>query len=209
MWGSTVPTPGAFLICTAMCGSGQRTGTQHTVLEHRPILRVQLRAPPCLRGGSWSSTGTYLRSAYRAHSTPAPHAHIGFRVGFQQQSADVASPEMSILGDANITQLQGVAWVDPGVEAHDVRDGNLTSSVSVSGSVDVNATGTYTLTYTVSDAAGNNASLTRTVNIVAGQASTHTADLNASVAMEMIWVQPGSFTMGQRWGRPHLNTMSP
>ena len=63
--------------------------------------------------------------------------------------------------------------------------------------MDVNATGTYTLTYTVSDAAGNNASLTRTVNIVAGQASTHTADLNASVAMEMIWVQPGSFTMGQ------------
>ena len=63
--------------------------------------------------------------------------------------------------------------------------------------MDVNATGTYTLTYTVSDAAGNNASLTRTVNIVAGQASTHTADLNASVALEMIWVQPGSFTMGQ------------
>ena len=139
-----------------------------------------------------------LRSAYRSTHTPATATHIGFRVGFQQQSADVASPEMSILGDANITQLQGVAWVDPGVEAHDVRDGNLTSSVSVSGSVDVNTTGTYTLTYTVSDAAGNNASLTRTVNIVAGQASTHTADLNASVAMEMIWVEPGSFTMGQR-----------
>ena len=51
----------------------------------------------------------------------------------------------------------------------------------------------------MSDAAGNNASLTRTVNIVAGQASTATyaSDLNASVAMEMIWVQPGSFTMGQ------------
>ena len=75
--------------------------------------------------------------------------------------------------------------------------------------VDVNATGTYTLTYTVSDAAGNNASLTRTVNIVAGQASTHTADLNASVAMEMIWVEPGSFTMGQSDGVGyHLNTMS-
>ena len=69
----------------------------------------------------------------RATATPAPRNDIGFRVGFQQQSADVASPEMSILGDANITQLQGVAWVDPGVEAHDVRDGNLTSSVSVSG----------------------------------------------------------------------------
>ena len=81
------------------------------------------------------------------------------------------------------------------MEAHDVRDGNLTSSVSVSGSVDVNATGTYTLTYTVSDAAGNNASLTRTVNV--GTPATYASDLNASVALEMIWVQPGSFTMGQ------------
>jgi formylglycine-generating enzyme required for sulfatase activity len=150
------------------------------------------------RGGSWGNTGTSLRSAFRYDLSPSYRGiNIGFRVGFQQQSADVASPEMSILGDANITQLQGVAWVDPGVEAHDVRDGNLTSSVSVSGTVDVNATGTYTLTYTVSDAAGNQASLTRTVTVVAGQASTHTADLNASVSMEMIWVQPGSFTMGQ------------
>ena len=69
--GLYVPTPGAFLICTAMCGSGQRTGTQHTVLEHRPTLRAQLRAPPCLRGGSWSNTGTSLRSAYRSTHTPA------------------------------------------------------------------------------------------------------------------------------------------
>ena len=117
---------------------------------------------------------------------------------------------MSILGDANITQLQGVAWVDPGVEAHDVRDGNLTSSVSVSGTVDVNTTGTYTLTYTVSDAAGNNASLTRTVKLWPGRQARTTADLNASVALEMIWVEPGSFTMGQSECRMlHLNTMSP
>ena len=173
MWAYTVPTPGAFLICTAMCGSGQRTGTQHTVREHRPILRVQLRAPTV-------SSGRLLDIPARTCVRPPAATHPQHRALHsasvsvsKQQSADVASPEMSILGDANITQLQGVAWVDPGVEAHDVRDGNLTSSVSVSGTVDVNATGTYTLTYTVSDAAGNNASLTRTVNIVAGQASTH------------------------------------
>jgi formylglycine-generating enzyme required for sulfatase activity len=150
------------------------------------------------RGGSWSNTGTDLRSAHRPSSNPSyRNRHIGFRVGFQQVPADVASPEMQILGDANITQLQGVAWVDPGVEAHDVRDGNLSGDVIVSGTVDVNTTGTYTLTYTVSDAAGNQSTLTRTVNIVEGQASTHTADLNASVALEMIWVEPGTFTMGQ------------
>ena len=72
---------------------------------------------------------------------------------------------MQIFGDANITHLQDTAWVDPGVEAHDVRDGNITFRCTVSGTVDVNTTGTYTLTYTVSDAAGNEASLTRTVNV--------------------------------------------
>ena len=45
MWASTVPTHGAFLICMAMYGSGQRTGTPHTVREHRLILRVLPRAP--------------------------------------------------------------------------------------------------------------------------------------------------------------------
>ena len=43
--GQYVQTHGAFLICTEMCGSGRRTGTQHTVREHRLILRVRLRAP--------------------------------------------------------------------------------------------------------------------------------------------------------------------
>ena len=126
--------PGAFLICMAMCGSGQRTGTQHTVLEHRPILRVQLRAPTVSFG---AAPGQYRREpafGLPATATPSDRATTSASVSVsKQQSADVASPEMSILGDANITQLQGVAWVDPGVEAHDVRDGNLTSSVSVSG----------------------------------------------------------------------------
>ncbi|MDG1325750.1 MAG: SUMF1/EgtB/PvdO family nonheme iron enzyme, partial [Opitutales bacterium] len=77
------------------------------------------------RGGSWNNSGANLRSALRNYGgNPSLRGNNhGFRVGFQKQSADVASPEMSIIGDANITQLQGVAWVDPGVEAHDVRDG--------------------------------------------------------------------------------------
>jgi formylglycine-generating enzyme required for sulfatase activity/uncharacterized protein YjbI with pentapeptide repeats len=148
------------------------------------------------RGGSWANKGTILRSAYRSGSHPSNRNYgIGFRVGFQQIPADVASPEMQIFGDANITHLQDTPWVDPGVEAHDIRDGNLTSSVTVSGTVDVNTTGTYTLTYTVSDAAGNEASITRTVNV--GIPANYATDLNASVNLEMIWVEPGTFTMGQ------------
>ena len=37
----------------------------------------------------------------------------------------------------------------------------------------------------------------------------HTADLNATVAMEMIWVEPGTFTMGQDGSSRDPSTMSP
>jgi hypothetical protein len=55
--------------------------------------------------------------------------------------------------------------VDPGYDANDTLDGNLTASVSITGSVDVNSTGTYTLNYSVSDTAGNQADINRTVNV--------------------------------------------
>jgi formylglycine-generating enzyme required for sulfatase activity/uncharacterized protein YjbI with pentapeptide repeats len=150
------------------------------------------------RGGSWSDGYYYLGSARRYNQTPSYRSNfIGFRVGFQQIPADVASPEMQIFGDANITHLQDTPWVDPGVEAHDVRDGNITSDIVVTGSVDVNTTGMYILTYSVTDAAGNEVSLTRTVNVVEpSQPSSHVAELNSTVRLEMIWVEPGTFMMG-------------
>jgi hypothetical protein len=55
--------------------------------------------------------------------------------------------------------------VDPGYDANDTLDGNLTASVSISGALDVNATGTYTLNYSVSDTAGNQVVVNRTVNV--------------------------------------------
>ena len=186
----------------AMYGSGRRTGTQHTVLEHRPTLRVQHGLLPCPSGRLLEHYRHVPAFGLPRSTTPAPRTNFGFRVGFQQQSADVASPEMSIFGDANITQLQGVAWVDPGVEAHDVRDGNLTSSVSVSGSVDVNS---HWYLYFDLHRVGccGQSRKPHPHREYCGRAGKHChlrADLNASVAMEMIWVEPGSFTMGSPHG---------
>jgi formylglycine-generating enzyme required for sulfatase activity len=56
----------------------------------------------------------------------------------------------------------------------------------------MNTTGTYLLTYSVQDAAGNPATATRTVTVTGNR----TVDLNATVAMDMIWCPPGTFTMG-------------
>ena len=97
------------------------------------------------RGGSWVFTGTYLRSASRNYDDPGPrNLHIGFRVGFQIQP-DEASPELELFGGADIPHKRDEPWAEPGYGASDVRDGNLTSSVTQSGTVDVNTTGTYTL----------------------------------------------------------------
>jgi formylglycine-generating enzyme required for sulfatase activity len=147
------------------------------------------------RGGAWNFVPTSLRSAKRrgGYDPSNRDNNIGFRVGFKQAQPDTASPELVLSGAAVVTHVAGQAWAEPGVAAHDVRDGNLSGRVSVSGLVDVNRTGLYVLTYTVFDSAGNLATAHRKVNV---QASTHTADLNATVQLEMLWVEPGTFTMG-------------
>jgi formylglycine-generating enzyme required for sulfatase activity len=145
------------------------------------------------RGGSWSPDGANLRSARRTTNTPGHrYPTIGFRVGFQAVQPDEANPELELFGGAAITREAGQALAEPGVEAHDARDGNITDQIVVTGSVDMNTTGTYLLTYTVQDGAGNTASTTRTVTVVGNRS----VDLNATVAMEMIWCPPGTFTMG-------------
>ena len=92
----------------------------------------------------------------------------------------------------NMTHAKNTAWVDPGATASDSLDGNLTSSITITGTVDVNTTGVYTLTYSVLDGASNEANATRVVNV----RKAHSVDLNASVKLDMLWVEPGTFTMG-------------
>jgi hypothetical protein len=80
---------------------------------------------------------------------------------------DTTAPVITLIGDSNMSHGINTAWNDPGTTAIDTRDGNLSSQVAVSGTVDVNATGANVLTYNVSDAAGNAATIvTRTVNVI-------------------------------------------
>ncbi|MDA8859812.1 BspA family leucine-rich repeat surface protein, partial [bacterium] len=124
------------------------------------------------RGGAWDLPSAYLRSAFRFSDDPSyRYDSLGFRVGFQIQP-DEASPELELFGGADIPHKRDEPWAEPGYGASDVRDGNLTSSVTLSGTVDVNTTGTYTLVYSVSDAAGNEANTTRTVRVADESADT-------------------------------------
>jgi hypothetical protein len=53
-----------------------------------------------------------------------------------------------------------------GAVASDLTDGNLTSSIKISGTVNTSVVGKYTLTYDVADAQGNASSVTRVINVV-------------------------------------------
>lgn len=78
-------------------------------------------------------------------------------------SKDVTAPELRLNGDAEITMAVGTEFVDPGYTATDDYDGDVTSKVVISGTVNNAKAGTYELTYTVSDTAGNTTSKKRTV----------------------------------------------
>ena len=78
-------------------------------------------------------------------------------------SKDVTAPELRLNGDAEITMAVGTEYVDPGYSATDDYDGDVTSKVVISGTVNNAKAGTYELTYTVSDTAGNTTFKKRTI----------------------------------------------
>jgi hypothetical protein len=79
--------------------------------------------------------------------------------------ADVTPPVITLLGDNPMAVQLGGSYLEPGATALDDRDGDLTTNLTVSGTVNAGTTGTYTLTYSVNDETGNSTSVTRTVNV--------------------------------------------
>jgi peptidoglycan/xylan/chitin deacetylase (PgdA/CDA1 family) len=78
---------------------------------------------------------------------------------------DTKPPVLTLSGDAEVWMKAGQTYVDPGFIAEDLGDGDLTSLVTVSGTVNQYHASDYELLYTVTDAAGNTATATRTVHV--------------------------------------------
>ena len=79
---------------------------------------------------------------------------------------DPVAPELNLEGKETMTLELGKTFQEPGFTANDNCDGDITTLVEVTGTVDTAKTGTYTLTYTVKDAFGNETVATRTVKVV-------------------------------------------
>lgn len=71
---------------------------------------------------------------------------------------DTMAPVITLNGNATEEIYTGDTYTDAGATASDDEDGDVTSSIAVTGAVDNTKAGEYTLKYNVSDAAGNAAS---------------------------------------------------
>lgn len=79
---------------------------------------------------------------------------------------DPIPPVLTLKGELSLSFDAGVgSFTEPGWEATDNCDGDISHKVTVSGTVDAATPGTYTLTYTVQDSYGNIATATRTVEV--------------------------------------------
>lgn len=78
---------------------------------------------------------------------------------------DKTAPVVTLKGNATESATLNTAYTDPGATATDDVDGDLSTKIVVTGTVNKDLKGSYTLTYTATDAAGNSAKATRTVDV--------------------------------------------
>lgn len=107
---------------------------------------------------------------------------------------DVENPNISLIGDNTIFLEVGDTWNDPGATASDDYDGNVSSSIVISGVVNTSALGTYSVTYTVEDSSGNTDSTTRAVIVQDTTAPVVTLIGDSSVTIQFgnIYEEEGS-----------------
>lgn len=79
-------------------------------------------------------------------------------------SNDTTPPTITLKGASTIILPQGADYNEPGALAKD--DVDPVVIINISGTVDVNTIGDYTVTYTATDKSNNTASITRTVSVV-------------------------------------------
>ncbi|MBQ0788523.1 MAG: DUF5011 domain-containing protein [Oceanihabitans sp.] len=97
--------------------------------------------------------------------------------------ADTEKPVITLTGNATINLTVGDTYNEQGATATDNIDGNLTSSIVTTGTVNTNTAGTYTRNYNVSDAAGNAANQVSR-SIVVSPASSGTTDVTLSITFD-------------------------
>lgn len=114
-------------------------------------------------------------------------------------SGDTEKPVITIPGQNPVTITEGDSWSEPNVTANDNVDGDITSKLTKTGSVNTNEPNTYTITWSVTDNAGNTASATLTV-IVQEKGTTDTEKPVITISGP----NPATINIGETWTDPQV-----
>jgi len=79
---------------------------------------------------------------------------------------DPEPPKIVLNGSKYITLLVGQPYEERGFVAADTLDGNLTGKVKISGTVNTEKAGVYTLKYSVADSYGNSTTVSRKITVI-------------------------------------------
>ena len=75
------------------------------------------------------------------------------------------APKIVLTGGTNYAWVLNASYTEPGYQAGDAEDGNLTAQVTVTGSVNQDSVGLYYVSYVVTDSEGLKDSVVRVVNV--------------------------------------------
>ena len=113
--------------------------------------------------------------------------------------ADITAPVITLIDNDVVTVEPGSIYTDAGASATDSYDGDLTSSIVVTGTVNTATAGIYLLSFKVNDAAGNAVEIVRTVNVedTIEPVITLLGDAVVTVEGGMVYTDSGVIATGQ------------
>lgn len=79
---------------------------------------------------------------------------------------DLTSPSIKLKGNSTVYVYKGSTYYEPGYSTSDNCSSNLNDKVIVTGSIDTNTVGDYTLAYSVTDDSNNKTTVNRTIKVV-------------------------------------------
>ena len=91
--------------------------------------------------------------------------HNEFNSGRTETPIVSEEPTITLNGEQNMTLDVGDTYTEKGATAKDDVDGDITSKISISGTVNTSKAGTYTVTYTVTNSRGKTVSTKRTITV--------------------------------------------
>ena len=113
------------------------------------------------RLGLWKTSTSSSSSAPTTYCT----VHNSSNTGSSEKINNDSEPVITLNGESHITLNVGDTYTEQGATAKDDKDGDISSKISITGSVNTSRAGKYTVTYSVKNSSGKIVTKTRTITV--------------------------------------------